>query len=325
MTHEDKAFVDIGVETPDGPHTITATADHRFYDATTRAWTAAKDLKAGEELETPTGQARIRTVDPYAARMRTYNLTVEKVHTYYVGAGATSVLVHNDDGKKCNHVVLGLAQPGKREVRSGRPEDMSDSGRRRPLWMTAVETAVKDEANTELSVTLEGLPDLDDAPGELRGRFLRAALRGPWAEKHGDEDRIKQRDEDGQGYGTAWEMLTIVRAVDAKQRSGLDHVLSSGQVDRKTHAGGQALCAGHRKRGREGVRASARAERGHGCARGDVHIHVALVIRPGPNMCGRLKCSVHTASSIRRLTAGISGPPTPGPSGSHTDERVRAT
>ena len=68
-----------------------------FWDETTHAWTDAADLRIGDQLATPGGgRIDIESVRRYAAPRRTYNLTVDSVHTYYVVAGDTPVLVHNE-------------------------------------------------------------------------------------------------------------------------------------------------------------------------------------------------------------------------------------
>src|SRR5205085_9245274 len=76
---------------------ITTTANHGFEDQTTPAWTEAAELQPGQSLSTPGGgSAVVRYVRPYLAAYRTYNLTIDGVHTYFVEAGTTPVLVHND-------------------------------------------------------------------------------------------------------------------------------------------------------------------------------------------------------------------------------------
>ncbi|MFF1615239.1 Hint domain-containing protein [Amycolatopsis sp. NPDC058278] len=96
VTDDDRDFVDIGILTSDGPKTIVTTAHHLLWDETTRTWTEATDLKIGDQLATPGGgRIDVRAIHRYNAVNRTYNLTVDSVHTYYVVAGNTSVLVHN--------------------------------------------------------------------------------------------------------------------------------------------------------------------------------------------------------------------------------------
>ncbi|MEU6773346.1 LamG-like jellyroll fold domain-containing protein [Streptomyces sp. NPDC046759] len=76
---------------------LTTTFHHPFYDETQSAFVQAKDLKAGDVLQTPTGTAEVTGVRLYHAHTTTYDLTVGTLHTYYVEAGDTPVLVHNCD------------------------------------------------------------------------------------------------------------------------------------------------------------------------------------------------------------------------------------
>jgi hypothetical protein len=99
VTKEDRDFVDILIATPSGTKTITSTAHHPFWDTTTHAWTDATNLKPGDQLDTPHAtRATVQTIRRYTATIRTYNLTIDTIHTYYVLAGTTPVLVHNSNG-----------------------------------------------------------------------------------------------------------------------------------------------------------------------------------------------------------------------------------
>ncbi|MEV0072989.1 Hint domain-containing protein [Amycolatopsis sp. NPDC050768] len=96
VTDDDRDFDDIAVATPAGPATVTATAHHLFWNKTTHAWTAAEALQPGDQLDTPGDRsAAVAANRHFVAAQRTYNLTVEDVHTYYVLAGSAPVLVHN--------------------------------------------------------------------------------------------------------------------------------------------------------------------------------------------------------------------------------------
>lgn len=96
ITEDDHDFVDVTVGTSSGPRAIATTAHHRFWDETTRTWTDAADLRVGDHLSTPGGgQIAVQSLRRYAAVNRTYNLTIEDLHTYYVIVGETAVLVHN--------------------------------------------------------------------------------------------------------------------------------------------------------------------------------------------------------------------------------------
>jgi Pretoxin HINT domain len=78
-----------------GSGTINVTADHLFYD-TTGSWTEAADLDPSDHLQAPgDGITTVQDIQPYTAASTTYLLTIDGVHTYYVEAGSTPVLVHN--------------------------------------------------------------------------------------------------------------------------------------------------------------------------------------------------------------------------------------
>ncbi|GAA0256417.1 RHS repeat-associated core domain-containing protein [Saccharothrix mutabilis subsp. mutabilis] len=96
VTDADKDYADLTIATPDGNKTIRATAHHPIYNATAKRWVDADDLKPGDQLTTPgNGRATIEATRLYTATLRNYNLTVEQIHTYYVLAGTTPVVVHN--------------------------------------------------------------------------------------------------------------------------------------------------------------------------------------------------------------------------------------
>lgn len=80
------------------PATLTTTWHHPFWNATTRQWTDASQLTPGTHLREANGTyATITAVRSYHAVAVTYDLTVSSLHSYYVLAGATPVLVHNCD------------------------------------------------------------------------------------------------------------------------------------------------------------------------------------------------------------------------------------
>jgi RHS repeat-associated protein len=85
--------------TEDGA-TVTTTEDHPFYNATDHQWQQAQHLDPGDNLLTANGK-NIEVIGlrlPSAHTATAYNLTVNDIHTYYVLAGATPVLVHNSAG-----------------------------------------------------------------------------------------------------------------------------------------------------------------------------------------------------------------------------------
>ncbi|MFE9627026.1 polymorphic toxin-type HINT domain-containing protein [Streptomyces sp. NPDC006527] len=76
---------------------VTATDKHPFWVPELGEWIDATDLKTGEWLRTSAGTlVQITAIKRWTALDATvHNLTVSTVHTYYVLAGATPVLVHN--------------------------------------------------------------------------------------------------------------------------------------------------------------------------------------------------------------------------------------
>jgi hypothetical protein len=92
-SHED---VLVDLETSDGS-VVSTTQDHPFWNVTDRQWQPAIALDPGDRLLTGTGMTLtvdgldLTTADSGVA----YNLTVADLHTYYVGVGAHTALVHN--------------------------------------------------------------------------------------------------------------------------------------------------------------------------------------------------------------------------------------
>ncbi|WP_123814727.1 polymorphic toxin-type HINT domain-containing protein [Myceligenerans xiligouense] len=79
---------------------IVTTEDHPFWSVTDQAWEGTQNLERGDQVLTASGRtaAVTREVDPETRETNAaYNLTVADLHTYYVLAGATPVLVHNSN------------------------------------------------------------------------------------------------------------------------------------------------------------------------------------------------------------------------------------
>lgn len=97
LVHHDDDLTDVAIRTKGGRMaTVHTTSRHPFWDATTHTWVPPGRLVPGHRLNTATGKnsfvVAVR-VTPGSADM--YNLTVGQLHTYYVLAGQTPVLVHN--------------------------------------------------------------------------------------------------------------------------------------------------------------------------------------------------------------------------------------
>ncbi|MFI6662807.1 polymorphic toxin-type HINT domain-containing protein [Streptomyces sp. NPDC050523] len=102
--------------------TLTTTWQHPFWDATRHRWTDAHDLTASTKLRTETGTTvTVAKVHNFHQHQTTFDLTVGKLHTYYVLAGITPVLVHNCDGTG--------AGPADAPIRHSGPWTRGDIGR----------------------------------------------------------------------------------------------------------------------------------------------------------------------------------------------------
>ncbi|MGW4892902.1 RHS repeat-associated core domain-containing protein [Kitasatospora sp. NPDC004240] len=116
-TPDDTLFTDLTLTADAAPRappvTLTSTQHHPFWDTTTSRWTEAADLQPGHTLLGPDGtpvtvhSARNYELPPTTA----HDLTVSQLHTYYVLAGATPVLVHNCPGTATVHAYVGDEGP----------------------------------------------------------------------------------------------------------------------------------------------------------------------------------------------------------------------
>ncbi|WMX44034.1 SpvB/TcaC N-terminal domain-containing protein [Streptomyces roseicoloratus] len=117
----EKHLVEITIATADhATAKVVATDGHPFWVPALGAWVRAADLAPGTLLRTGSGTyTQVTAVRAWTEHRRVHNLTVENIHTYYVLAGATPVLVHNCNfapGKADEHFdkhVLGLDNAGQ--------------------------------------------------------------------------------------------------------------------------------------------------------------------------------------------------------------------
>jgi len=96
----EKKLVDVTIDI-DGAHghrtaKVTATDNHPFWVPALAQWVEAGKLSPQQWLRTSAGTlVQISAVRPHTATATVHNLTVAEIHTYYVVAGGTAVLVHN--------------------------------------------------------------------------------------------------------------------------------------------------------------------------------------------------------------------------------------
>ncbi|AEV83705.1 matrix-binding protein [Actinoplanes sp. SE50] len=148
--NDDTALADVTVEDRAGRQsTLHTTREHPFWNAGTRQWTYAGDLRPGTALATVgagrwAGVARVRT---FTGERTMHNLTVADLHTFYVLAGRTPVLVHN-----CN-VALGQKMAGTYKwAKDNNFEHFGDLGP--DEWMGPVKDAIRN-SNVTLHVNME--------------------------------------------------------------------------------------------------------------------------------------------------------------------------
>ncbi|MFB7618903.1 polymorphic toxin-type HINT domain-containing protein [Kitasatospora sp. NPDC056181] len=97
-TPDDRDFTDLDILGDNGSGSLTATDHHPFWAEDRHGWVDAAGLSVEDLLRTPSGStAKIVGVQHRKILQGAYNLTVRDLHTYYVLAGPTPVLVHNID------------------------------------------------------------------------------------------------------------------------------------------------------------------------------------------------------------------------------------
>jgi hypothetical protein len=92
LPHEDQ-LVTLGTSAGE----IVTTEDHRYWNVTDGEWQAAQELDLGDRLLTASGDAVVVGGLDWSTLYTTtaYDLDVQGIDTFYVGAGGSTVLVHN--------------------------------------------------------------------------------------------------------------------------------------------------------------------------------------------------------------------------------------
>ena len=98
LLNHDTDLYNLTVTTPHGKQVIHTTSSHPFWDVTTDTWVDAAKLHTGDRLETADGTTAIANggSTPLASTGWMWDLTISNDHDFYVVAGSTAVLVHND-------------------------------------------------------------------------------------------------------------------------------------------------------------------------------------------------------------------------------------
>ena len=102
ITHTDRTYAVVKIKASDDEADITSTSYHLYWDDTEHAWIVAGTLRPGDHLFTLNHYtATVISVRRFQQHSVTYNLTIGALHTYFVLAGDTPVLVHNAPPKGC--------------------------------------------------------------------------------------------------------------------------------------------------------------------------------------------------------------------------------
>ena len=121
LVHHDDDLLDLTIQTSKHhTSTIHTTSNHPFWDDTARTWVSAGDLQPGHNLETATDHhATVVRVHAHPGAADMYNLTVKQLHTYYVMAGRTPVLVHNSM-ENCSDAAFQTVLHNEQEIIDGK-------------------------------------------------------------------------------------------------------------------------------------------------------------------------------------------------------------
>ncbi|MGW1883987.1 polymorphic toxin-type HINT domain-containing protein [Streptomyces sp. NPDC001970] len=98
-TYDDKHFTRLTVRATGGPAVLTVTDTHPFWLTDQGRWVDAGDIRRGSTLRNEDGvPLPVLGVSRFTQQQTTHDLTVRDIHTYYVVAAASGILVHNNDG-----------------------------------------------------------------------------------------------------------------------------------------------------------------------------------------------------------------------------------
>jgi hypothetical protein len=104
--NQDTDLVDVTVSGPNGTSVLHTTQHHPFWNETRHEWTDAAALRPGDRLHAIDGTAQtVSAVTVFVGSRQMRDLTVSDLHTYYVVAGDTPILVHN-----CGGVTIALGK-----------------------------------------------------------------------------------------------------------------------------------------------------------------------------------------------------------------------
>ncbi|MFC5099862.1 polymorphic toxin-type HINT domain-containing protein [Kibdelosporangium philippinense] len=146
--------------------TVVTTDEHPFWVASENRWSNAIDLKPGHKITTADNRdATVTGTRSWSEVRRVYNLTVDTTHTYYVFAGTSALLTHNDPGCKQDPTWGGAVK--WTTDGSGRPTTMSAT-----LTKQMIGEGTSADSDIRPPGFAGGRPIGDHARGHLLGKQL---------------------------------------------------------------------------------------------------------------------------------------------------------
>ncbi|WP_425338359.1 polymorphic toxin-type HINT domain-containing protein [Streptomyces flavochromogenes] len=156
---------------------ISATDGHPFWVPELGEWIDAADLRPGQRLQTSTGtNVRIDALHRWTAlEAKVYNLSVSGLHTYYVLAGRTPVLVHNCPMARGRNDLKGVSLPKSYDgldithVRANHFSTGKGANSTKDLWPSSM-TDDELEGVARQALKQGTLVGIDKGTGMLQGR-----------------------------------------------------------------------------------------------------------------------------------------------------------
>ncbi|TDD30064.1 hypothetical protein E1286_46145 [Nonomuraea terrae] len=168
---------------------IIATSQHPFWVPELRKWVDAGKLAPGMWLRTSAGTlVQVKAIKRWTAQQRVHNLTVAGLHTYYVSAGETSVLVHNCGGSVNGHTTACPCATGGQPVG---PINAHLAGKNHPVTGVPFDaqgfpdfSAWRDPKTPDVVIALTGDRKKDFAAADKAAGITAAYRKGKWTWNH---------------------------------------------------------------------------------------------------------------------------------------------
>ncbi|MFJ7588308.1 polymorphic toxin-type HINT domain-containing protein [Streptomyces sp. NPDC097617] len=230
-TPDDSEFTDITLDDTAGGGSLTATAHHPFWAENRRQWTDAASLNVGDTLRTASGDtARIAKISYRNKFQPAYDLTVNDLHTYYVLARKTPVLVHN-----CQDLTRAARQFGDDKAHTLRDHVNVSTDRMAVLAREKTEKYGRPTPNSRwlnAKVAQDAVDQLYAKNAEKIGKWVKKAGQGGNRELtlegvYGTRSLGDYVDHLGNYYPNSSNRFTVTLVVDAKAKPGGFYVKTS--------------------------------------------------------------------------------------------------